>query len=78
MLLLRLQPRGKALGLRYPLDLHRDQAFTAAWIRSNLPLIVDSSRGGTGRGSSQRVISRTTGKPRTMITIPGTTQENTS
>jgi hypothetical protein len=47
---------------------------TAVSIRSSRPLIALNSRGGSGLGSSQRVMSRTTGKPRTMMTTPGTTQ----
>jgi len=52
-------------------------ASTAASMRSSRPFIELSSRGGTGRGSSHFVISLTIGKPRTMVTTPGTTQENT-
>jgi hypothetical protein len=46
---------------------------TAASMRSRRPLMELSSRGGTGFGSSQRVMSRTSGNPRTMMTIPGIT-----
>jgi len=53
-------------------------ASTAASIFSSRALIVESSRGGTGRGSNHLVIRRTMGKPRTMVTMPGITQENTS
>jgi hypothetical protein len=46
-------------------------------MRSSRPLIALSSRGGTSFGSSQRVMSRTRGNPRTMITSPGTTHSKT-
>lgn len=53
-------------------------ASTADSIRSSRPLIVLSSRGGTGRGSSHLVISCTIGNPSTMVTSPGIAHDKTS